>query len=142
MNSKAITKICSFKAFAGLILIFITVFISCKKQADAKLPAISIKSGGNYTSGDATLNKSEIITIGIIADKNEADLMTFRVYTSSGSNSLVLKNSYNLTESEKQHYEKDYKITTQNTYGYENWKFEITDRMGNINSVTLKFTIQ
>jgi hypothetical protein len=124
-----------------MLLIIMTATISCKKNHDAKLPTISFKSGGNYSSSDASVSTSDLINVGITSDKNEADLKTFKIYSSIGSGAFSLKKTFYLTPDEKSHYEKDYEFTPQNKNTYETWKFEINDVEGNSNSVSIKLTI-
>jgi hypothetical protein len=134
-------KTASFPFRILLLIAAIIFFASCKKEKDAELPDISFKTGSSYISTNTTLGKSEIVTVGIAADKKNADLMTFKVYQSGANSSFSLQNTYNVSNDEKDHYEKDYKITTDTASGSENWKFEISDKNGNVNSVELKLTI-
>lgn len=126
-----------------LLIIFLssTAVVSCKKKQDAKLPSISFKTGGNYTSADGSASTSDLIVIGITSDKNEADLKTFKVYSSIGSGSFSLQKTFYLTPDEKDHYEKDYEFIPKNVNTYETWKFEISDADGNTNSVSLKLSV-
>ncbi len=134
-----------FKTSAKYLLIILllssAVIISCKKKQDAKLPSISFKSGGNYTSSDGSVSTSDLIVIGTISDKNEADLKTFKIYSSVGSAAFSLEKTFYLTPDEKDHYEKDYEFIPQNVNTYETWKFEINDADGNTNSVSIKLSV-
>lgn len=125
--------------FVSLISLLFSI-TSCKKSKEPELPTISLKTGGNYISQYATVNSGQTITAGIIADKNETDLRTFRVYVSYGAEDFSLKNTYTLKDNETEHYESDYKINPQND-GSETWKFEITDRNGNINYISLFLSV-
>ncbi|MEP7169165.1 MAG: hypothetical protein ABI855_07310, partial [Bacteroidota bacterium] len=108
---------------------------------DAELPDISLKSGGNYTSSDGTVTTSDLINIGIIADKNESDLKSYKIYSSFGNGSFSLKKTYYLTPDENTHYEKDYQFIPSDKNTFETWKFEISDAAGNVNSVSVKLTV-
>jgi hypothetical protein len=124
-----------------IILAVASVVVSCKKNQDAKLPVIAFKTGGNYTSADGSVTTSDVINVGIVANKNEADLKTFKIYSSTGSAALSLKKTFYLTPDEKDRYDKDYEFTPQSKNSYETWKFEITDAEGNVNAVSFKITI-
>jgi hypothetical protein len=124
-----------------MILVLSVMFAACKKNQDAKLPTISLKSGGNYTSSNGNVTTSDLIRIGTSSDKNEADLRTFKIYSSIGSGSFTLKKTYYLTPDEKSHYENDYEIIPKSVNTYETWKFEINDDEGNSNSVSVKLTV-
>ncbi|HKR06340.1 MAG TPA: hypothetical protein VJY62_17015 [Bacteroidia bacterium] len=124
-----------------MILLVTSAIVSCKKNKDAELPSISLKAGGNYTSGDATVSTSDLLIVGISADKNQDDLKTFKIYSSIGSGAFSLKKTFYLAPDEKGHYEKDYEFTPENDHTYETWKFEINDAAGNSNSVSIKLTI-
>jgi hypothetical protein len=117
------------------------IIISCKKNEDAKLPMIAFKTGGNYTSSDASVNTSDLIKVGTTSDKNEADLKTFKIYSSVGGGAFSIKKTYYLTPDEKDHYENEYQFSPKNQYNFETWKFEITDANGNVNSVSFKLSV-
>jgi hypothetical protein len=125
-----------------ILIVFVSLLSSCKKSSDAKLPTISFKTGGNYTSSNATVTTSDIINVGITADKNESDLRSFTVSYAYGSDVFTLKNTYYVPEGGKSHFEKDYTIKPENVNGFETWKFEITDFDGNTNSVSFKLTVK
>ena len=133
---------CSVVTCMSLLFVASSILVSCKKSKDPKPPTISFKTGGNYTSSNANVTTSDIITAGIIADKNESDLRVFTVYNSIGNDPLTVKNTYSIADSEKSHFEKDYTIKPSTSYGYETWKFEISDFDGNTNSVSFKLTVQ
>jgi|GEM_PF-983785 len=124
-----------------IILALSAMAVACKKTQDAKLPSISLKSGGNYTSSDGNVSTSDLIKVGTTSDRNEADLRTFKIYSSIGSGSFTLKKTYYLTPDEKSHYEKDYEIIPKSVNTYETWKFEINDADGNSNSVSIKLSV-
>lgn len=126
-----------------LLLTFLiaSATISCKKNEDAKLPVIAFKTGGNYTSSDASASTSDIINVGITSDRNEADLKTFKIYYSVGSGDFSIKKTYYLTPDEKDHYENEYQFNPTSQNNFETWKFEITDANGNANSVSFKLTV-
>jgi hypothetical protein len=127
--------------FLALLFIASCIIISCKKNEDAKLPTISFKTGGNYTSSDASVTTSDLINVGIKADRNQADLKTYKVYSSVGVADFSLRKTFYLTPDEKDSYENDFEIYPAAKNTYETWKFEITDASGNSNSVSLKLTI-
>src|SRR5437868_2804968 len=93
------------------LLLFATaslLFSACKKDAH-KSPALKFKTGGSYTSADASLGKGTVITVGIIADKTEDELKTLNVsYTFDGASSTITKDNFTISTKDEGHYEKDY----------------------------------
>ncbi|MEO5569384.1 MAG: hypothetical protein ABIT08_05055 [Bacteroidia bacterium] len=130
-------------AHTYMLVIFIaaSALSSCTKSQDAKLPDMTFKSGGNYTSSNKSVTTSEIISVGITADKNKADLKTYKIYSATGNGSFSLKKTFNLTADETDHYENDYQFHPESKNNFETWKFEITDVDGNSNSVSIKLTV-
>ena len=127
----------------GKIIFIICIFISisgCKKKEDAQLPKIQFKSGGIYTSEGGTVTKVEAKTVGIIADKNVADLRTFRVLHSMGSNPTDVEKNYTMASNEKSHFETDFKFNIRSTQGIEKWFFDVEDLNGNKAELELDFT--
>ena len=127
-----------------LSIIFLTSVLflsSCEKDAHVP-PSISFKTGGNYTSADATVVQGASITVGITADKKEDDMKTYNIsYAYDGSTTTNTKATFMLTSAEYTHYEKDYTFTVRNQAGTEEWFFVITDQDGNIAKLSLKLTV-
>lgn len=115
---------------------------SCKK--DARLPPdISFKSGAGYTSGDAAVSTNEDITVGILGEKKEDDMITYNVsYSYDGATTTTTLQTFTLTGTEQQHYDKDVTFTTRNQAGSEKYIFTITDKDGNIAQKQIILTIQ
>ncbi len=112
-------------------LLIAAVTVSCSKEKDAELPEISFKSGGNYTDGNASVGQNAVVNVGVVADKNKKDLRRFVVNYSFDAGTYNQYESYLLKSGEKQHFERDVKITTRNEIGTERWQFEISDVDGN-----------
>ena len=129
--------------YSTLVLIFVLFLFSCNKVEDAKLPTVTFKTGTGYVSGNTTVGKNHILTVGVIADKNEADLrrVDIKVKYSYLSNEDTKKTFY-MDDSEASHFETEYDIKTAGENGTETWTFEATDKAGNIGSNKLVITVQ
>lgn len=122
----------------AVIVIFFIV-ASCDPHVP---PAIEFKTGGNYTSEDATVAPGTSITVGIIAKKKEDDMKTYNIsYTFDGASGTTTKETFNLSGAQEKNYEKDYTFTVRNQAGVEDWFFVVTDRDGNIAKLKLKLTV-
>jgi len=129
-----INWILSIIAISGTILI-----TSCDPHEP---PSIEFKTGGSYTSEDAVVYPDASITVGIIATKKEDDMKTYNIsYAYDGASSTSTKETFTLTGSEQQNYDKDYTFTVRSQAGVEDWFFIITDRDGNIAKLQLKLTV-
>lgn len=128
------------KLFFSLLLIgMIALISSCDPHVP---PTIEFKTGGNYTSEDAAIAKGSTITIGVIAKKREDDMKTFNVsYAYDNATSTTTKETFTLSGSEQQNYDKDYSFTVRNQAGVEKWSFVITDRDGNLARLELTLTV-
>ena len=105
-------------------------------------PSLVFKTGGDYTSADAVVDQGASVTVGIIATKKEDDMKTYNIsYAYDGSTTTVTQETFTLTGSEQQNYEKDYTFEVRNQAGVEDWFFVITDRDGNIAKLQLKLTV-
>jgi hypothetical protein len=124
-----------------IVLISLLIYSSCKKDEHIP-PAISFKTGGNYTSADATLAKGASVTVGITGVKKEDDMKTYNIsYAYDGATTTTTKETFSITGSDQVHYDKDYTFTVRSTAGIEKWYFTITDRDGNIAQLTLTLTV-
>lgn len=122
-----------------ILFVLAVLFASCDEH---KPPNVSFKTGGSYTSGNATVAKGASVTVGIIADKTEDELKTYNIsYAFDGASSTTTKETFTLSDSEASHYEKDYTFTARNQAGSEKWYFTITDRDGNIAKLELTLTV-
>lgn len=125
-----------------LLIIIAFIFISCEKDAHIP-PNISFKTGGVYTSADATVGKGVNITVGIIAEKVEDDMRSYNVsYSYDNATTTTTAQDFSITGSEQQHYEKDVTFTTRDQAGTEKYFFTITDKDGNIAQKVLTLTVQ
>lgn len=115
---------------------------SCKEKDERVPPDVVFKTGGSYTSANATVAAGDTVLVGITADKTEDELSTFNVsYAYDGAATTTTATTESLTGTMEEHYETDYEIVTRSTAGSERWVFTITDRDGNITSVELTLTV-
>lgn len=136
---KSFTKI-------AMAIVMITIlsagFSSCEKDQH-KPPSITLKTGAGYTSANAIVTKSQSIKVGITADKVEDDMLTYNVsYTYDNAATTITSQTFSLTGSEQQHYDKDVTFNTRNQNGAEKWIFTITDKDGNIAQKEIVLTVQ
>ena len=125
-----------------LIAAFGLISGSCKKDEHIP-PDTSLKTGAGYTSADATVGKNEAITVGIIGEKKEDDMISYNVsYAYDGATTTTTLQTLPITGSEQQHYDKDVTFTTRNQAGTEKWIFTITDKDGNIAQEQFVLTVQ
>lgn len=132
-----------FLCFSAILTTLIT-FSSCEKD-EGKLPNISFKTGGSYTSSDVTLAPSSALSIGIDASKSEEKdvLKQFNVSKSvnGGANTTILDKT--LSGSEVDNYSYVYSGTVDTTHGQKSkYTFTITNRDGLTNQVSLTVTTQ
>lgn len=131
------------KANHFLIILFAAATLVLSSCDPHKPPSMTFKTGGNYTSADATVAQGASILVGITADKKEDDMKTYNIsYAYDGATTTTTKETFTLTGTELQHYEKDYTFTTRNQAGTEVWSFVITDKDGNIAKLSFKLTVQ
>lgn len=118
-------------------------FASCEKDA-GKLPNISFKTGGSYTSADATIAQNTAATIGISASKAEnKDVLTkftiTRSYDGANAETVFTKD---LSGGEGDNYAYDYSLTTRSQAGTEMYTFTVVNKDGLTNNVSLTLTVQ
>jgi hypothetical protein len=128
----------SIKIIAFAVVVAFSI-LSCDPHVP---PSIEFKTGGNYTSADATVAVGSSITVGIIAKKKEDDMKRYNIsYAFDGATATTTKETFSLSGAEVTNYEKDYTFTVRNQAGTEDWFFVITDRDGNIAKLKLHLTI-
>lgn len=125
-----------------IIAIMSVSFASCEKD-EGKLPNIAFKTGGSYTSADATIAQSTSATIGITASKSEKkDVLTkytiTRSYDGAAAETVSTKD---LSGSEGDNYDNDYAFTTRAQAGTEKYTFTVVNKDGLTNSVSLTITV-
>ena len=128
----------------SLFLLGAVLFASCEKD-EGKLPDISFKTGGAYTSADATLPGGTDVTIGIEAAKTEEKdvLVKFNISRSIDGGTPATVFDKSLTGSEGDQYDYDFTTTLDNVSGQTNeYTFTVTNRDGLINQVSLTLTVQ
>jgi hypothetical protein len=126
--------------FTLFCLASILILNSCDPHTP---PAISFKTGGNYTSANATVAQGTLVTVGITAKKREDDMKKYNIsYAYDGATSTTTKETFSLSGAEQQNYDKDYSFTVRNQAGTEKWSFVITDRDGNIARLSLTLTVE
>lgn len=114
-----------------LLLLMISLTVSCKKEKDPELPEVSFKEGMGYVSSNTTVGKSNQITIGVTAKKNKATLKTFTVYQAYDNFEYQQVYIYTLLSKEGENFSRDYQFTTRTESGREKYKFTVTDADGN-----------
>jgi hypothetical protein len=127
--------------FATLIILSSILIFSCEKD-EHKPPKVVFKTGGSYTSSDATIAQNTSVTFGIKATKTEDELKTLNVsYAFDGATTTTTYNTISLSKSEEKGFEKDVTITTRSQSGTEKWIFTVTDKDGNMANVTATITV-
>lgn len=131
------------KIFSMAAIAATTLLLSCEKD-EGKLPAISFKTGAEYTSTDMTVGMNDTILVGINANKTEDKdvLKTFdasRAYDGGESNTFL---NESLSGSEGDNYSRDIEIITRDTTGTEHYTFTVINRDGLKNSVSLTLNVQ
>jgi hypothetical protein len=130
------------KILSILFIVALVSFSSCELFDPHKPPSISFKTGTDYTSEDVTVAKGTTIKVGVIGNKEEDNMKTYNIsYSYDAATTTTTKETFTLSGSEEQHYEKDYDITTRSESGIEKWYFTITDRDGNIAKLSLTLTV-
>lgn len=124
------------------VIFSVSAFMQSCKEDERVPPDVVFKTGGSYTSANATVAAGDTVLVGITADKTEDELSTFNVsYAYDGAATTTTATTESLTEAQEEHFETDYEIVTRSTAGSERWVFTITDRDGNITSVELTLTV-
>ncbi len=114
-----------------MLLLMITITVSCKKEKDPELPEVFFKEGMGYVSSNTTIGKSNMITVGVTAKKNKATLKTFTVYQAYDNFEYQQVYIYTLMSNEGENFSRDYQFTTRTESGREKYKFTVTDADGN-----------
>lgn len=132
----------SLKVAVAAVFVISMALPSCKKDKRVP-PTITLKTGTGYTFSDATAGKNQAIKVGIIADKVEDDMLTYNVsYAYDNATTTSTFQTFSLTGTEKQHYDKDVTFSTRNQTGTEKWIFTIIDKDGNIAQKQIVLTVQ
>lgn len=135
---KSIKKI---TAVVTIVAAFSFLLGSCEKDKHIP-PTITLKTTAGYTSADATVLQNEDITVGIIADKEEDDMISYNVsYAYDGASSTTTSQTFSLSGAEQQHYDKDVIFTTRSQAGSEKWILTITDKDGNVAQKQIVLTV-
>lgn len=132
-------------AYFLLLTALANISSNCKKsKVDPHTPPdVVLKTGGNYVSGDKTVNKKDSVLVGITATKTEDDLKSYNVTPYyDGATTGTSFFDYKMNDNEKQGYSKDLYIVARNQSGSEKWVFSIVDRDGNITQKTIVLTVQ
>lgn len=117
---------------------------SCKKDA-GRLPNVVFKTGGTYTSADASITGGTTIIIGINANKTEDKdvLKKFNISKTVNGAAATTVYSQDLSGAEGDNYTYDYNTTLEATVGQtDKFTFTITNRDGLVNQVFLTVTIK
>jgi VCBS repeat-containing protein len=126
-----------------MLFSIIALFASCEKD-EGKLPNISFKTGGVYTSANATLFGGSLLTIGINASKAE-DKDVLKKFTISksinGATPLVIYTE-DLSGAQGDTYAHDYiEVLTNTSQETDVYTFTVTNRDGLTNQITITITV-
>lgn len=117
---------------------------SCKKEKEEgeEAPEIVFKSGGAYTSTDATVSVGDHVTIGIEAEVLEEKDPLKKFNISKSVNGGALEDVYNEDLSDES-FEYDYTFTVINAQkgNTEKYTFTVTNRDGLTGQKSLTLTI-
>jgi hypothetical protein len=130
--------------FRSFILLSIIALISSCEKDEGKLPTISFKTGGSYTSANASLAASTSVTMGITAAKAEKKdvLRKFNISKSVNGAAATTVFSKDLSGSEEDNFSNDYTDAIGSTSGEtDKYTFTITNRDGLVNQVSLTLTV-
>ena len=134
-------------ATLALIAIAFTanIFPSCKGKEDKRTPpTMTLKTGGIYTSADATVGMNDTITVGVTVTKTEDILKSFNVsYAFDGATTTTTSTNETLTSATEQNngFSRDVQIITRNVAGTEKWTFTVSDLDGNLSSKSITLTV-
>ena len=134
------------KKILSITMICFTLFLitSCSSSEDeGKLPNISFKTGGVYTSSDVSLAAGTALKIGINASKSEsADVLKkLNVSKSVDGAANTTIDEKVLTGEEGNTYTYDLDTNAEATTGQISvYTFTVTNRDGLVNHVSLKVT--
>ncbi|MEO6190949.1 MAG: hypothetical protein ABIO44_11890 [Saprospiraceae bacterium] len=123
------------------ILMICTFFIFSCESDEGKLPNISFKTGGVYTSDSTALNVNSPFTVGITASKSEDKdvLKKFNISRSINSSPNVSIFDKDLSGSEGDNFSYDYIGLVDLIPGnITKYTFTVTNRDGLVNQVSLK----
>lgn len=124
-----------------LFLLFSISLASCKK--DQTPPVLTLKTGGNYVSGNITASPGSQIVVGVNASKTTDNLNLFYTEVAyDGSNTSSLISRVWLTGDERSQYSKDITIILRNVTGTERWIFLVNDADGRITKQEIRVSVQ
>jgi hypothetical protein len=128
--------------FPQFLCCILFLSLSCEKDKGL-LPDIGFKTGGNYTSSDASLAGGSALLMGISASKTEDKdvLKQFNISKSvnGGDNTSVFDKS--LSGAEGDTFQYDYSTTVDDVSGQTaTYTFTVTNRDGLVNQVSLTIT--
>lgn len=134
----------NYKLFLILVVAFGMAVTSCNKDEDTTpvdvTPNIDFKGGSDYISSDATVIAGEDFMIGITASSNanSGKKLTSVKYTVTSNNVVVLEEDSVFSETT---FNLDY-IFRMDDPGQAVFKFEVTDKDGQKNSVMVTVTAE
>jgi len=137
-------------AYFMVAIAFAVTIASCNKEEDEmEPPTISFKTGGSYTSADASLTAGSALVIGIEAEKSEAEgededvLKHFNISRSLNGGATTSVYDVDLGAAEEELYEYDFNTNVSTTVGdTEKYTFTISNRDGLTGQVSLTITAQ
>ncbi len=127
---------------ALFLLFFILLFPACQKIS-GNAPTIEFKTDKEYTYSDVTVAPDSYLSVGITAQKGEANLATFDVTVRyNGNNALLKLQEYQLVSFQQYNYDKDISLKVRSITGTEKYFFTITDTAGNRSQVSFTATVK
>ena len=132
----------------GYLLVFIFLsglfaITSCKKDDEKGPPLINFKGGGDYISGDVSLDTSAQYKVGITASidpVSKADLVRFQITSIFENGNTITK--YDSTGFKSESFNADFSSVAANIEGNERLEFIITDKDGKTASVHFTITTE
>ena len=132
--------------FAVNIILIAAISISvasCKKEKEAKLPTVTLKTGAGYYSSSGPVSKNAILKIGMVAEKNESDLRKLDItVVLPHETSETNKKTFYIDAGDADRFEAEYELNTGNESGNQTWRFKATDKLGNVGEESIILNVQ
>jgi hypothetical protein len=132
------------KTLIGTLVITL-LLTACSKDnngSQSEGPKLTLKTGAGYTSSSSTIGKAASFKVGIIAEKNTADLLVYLVRYSVDGGPEMSSFDTPITGTDRQRFEYDINLITRNQAGTEKWIFEVSDVNGKLTRKEITLTVQ
>jgi len=128
----------------GLLVVTGIIFTSCSKDDDEPTdvkPTINFKGGGDYVSGDVTVDVNDTLLIGVTATQNSNTTKKLQeIYISRTSeNNIVWDTTMEINET---FYDADFNFIALSIPTVETIAFRVSDKDGEVSSVSLDVTTE